>query len=229
MHLPDRLAVRVLERAAVGFRRKGEQLVERAVRLEALFAEDGNFFGATHRLGHWSLDDNLADTDVRQLTFPQDVRTTDARGADRRRELFRVALVDRHHRGARFIGTIWENEARGLARFEPDAELQPGRYVVGYHAAGQQWLDGLRVMDVTLRDVAGHDAEDEGFREVDAEDDGIVMGVAMQGRRLDLDIIEAGDRHALPEVLDMAVAALTGVSVRLFVDIEVAEVEGALM
>ena len=55
------------------------------------------------------------------------------------------------------------------------------------------------------------------------------MGVAMQGRRLDLDVVEAGDRHALPEVLDMAVAALTGVGVRLFVDIEVAEVEGALM
>ena len=84
-------------------------------------------------------------------------------------------------------------------------------------------------MDVTFRDVAGHDAKDERLREVDAEDDGIVMGVAMQGRGLDLDIIEARDRHALPEVFDVAVAALTGVGVWLLVDIEVAEVEGALM
>ena len=84
-------------------------------------------------------------------------------------------------------------------------------------------------MDVTFRDVAGHDAKDERLREVDAEDGGVVMGVAMQGRGLDLDVIEAGDRHALPEVFDVTVAALAGISVWLFVDIEVAEVEGALV
>lgn len=84
-------------------------------------------------------------------------------------------------------------------------------------------------MDVALGDVAGHDAEDEGFGEVDAEDGGVVMGVAMHGRRLDLDVVEAGDGNALLEVLDVAVAALAGVGVRLFVEVEVAEVEGAFV
>ena len=55
------------------------------------------------------------------------------------------------------------------------------------------------------------------------------MGVAVQGRRFDLDIVKSGDRHALAEVLDVTVAALAGVGVRLFVKVEVAEVEGGLM
>ena len=78
MHLPDRRAVGVLQRAAVGFRREREELVEGAFGLEALFAEDGDLFGATHRLGHRALDDDLADADMRQLAFPEDVRAADA-------------------------------------------------------------------------------------------------------------------------------------------------------
>ena len=84
-------------------------------------------------------------------------------------------------------------------------------------------------MDMALRDVAGHYAEDEGLGEIDAEDGGVVMGVAVQGRRFDLEVVEAGDRHALAEVLDVPVAALAGVGVRLFVEVEVAEIEGALV
>ena len=84
-------------------------------------------------------------------------------------------------------------------------------------------------MDVALRDVARHDAEDEWLRQIDAEDGGVVMGVTVHRRRLDLEVVEARDRHALLKVLDVPVAALTGVGVRLLVEVEVAEVEGAFV
>ena len=229
VQLADRRTVGVLQRATVGLRREGEQLVVGAFRLESFRSEHGDLFGAADRLGHRALDDDLADADVRQLAFAEDVGAADAGGADRRRELLLVALVDRDDRGARFVGPVREDEARGLAGFEPDAELEAGRGVVGHHAAGEQRFDGLRIVDVALGDVTGHDAEHERFREVDAEDGGIVMGVAVQGRRFDLDVVEAGDRHTLSEILDVSVAALTGVGVRLFVKVEVAEVEGALV
>ena len=84
-------------------------------------------------------------------------------------------------------------------------------------------------MNVTRGDIAGHDAEDEGLGEVDAEDGGIVMRVAMHRGGLDFEVVEAGDGHALLEVLDVAVAALSCVAVRLLVNIEVAVVEGAFV
>ena len=84
-------------------------------------------------------------------------------------------------------------------------------------------------MDVAFGDIARHDAEDEGLGEVDAEDGGIVMRVAMHGRGLHFEVVEAGDGHAFQEVLDVAVTALARVGVRLLVEIEVAVIEGAFV
>ena len=84
-------------------------------------------------------------------------------------------------------------------------------------------------MDVALGDVARHHADDEGLREVDAEDLGVVVRVAMQRLGLDVDVIHSGDGHALLEVLDVSIAALARVRVRLLVEIEVAIVEHVLV
>ena len=164
IQLADRRTVGVLQRTTVGPRREGEQLVVGTLRLEAFRTEHGDLFGPADRLGHRALDDDLADADVRQLAFAEDVGAADAGGADRRRELLLVALVDRNDRRARFVGSVREDEARGLAGFEPDAELEAGRGVVGHHAAGEQRFDGLRIVDVALGDITGYDAQDERLR-----------------------------------------------------------------
>ena len=52
------------------------------------------------------------------------------------------------------------------------------------------------------------------------------MGVAMHGAGLDFEVVEAGDGNAFEEVFDVAVAALAGVGIGLFVEVEEAVVEG---
>ena len=140
-------------------------------------------------------------------------------------ELVLVALIHCDDRGARFVGAVREDEAWGLSGLEPDAELERRGFVIRHSGAGEQGLDGLRVMDVALGDVAGNDAEDERLREVDAEDLRIIVRVAMHRLCFDFEIVEASDGHALQEVFDVAVAALARIGVRLLVDVEVAEVE----
>ena len=225
----DGLAVGVGERTAIGLCREGEELVDGACLLKAILAKHGHLFGTAGFFRHGAVDLDLADADVGQLAFLEDVGSADAGGADIGLELVLVASVDGEHRGAGFIGAVGEDEPGCLTCLEPDAELEPLRLLVGDDGAGEQGLDGLGVVDVPLGDVAGHDAEDEGFGQVDPEDGGVVVGVAMHGRRLDIDVVEAGDGHALLEVLDVAVAALAGVGVRLFVDVEIAVVEGAFV
>jgi len=77
-----------------------EELVEGAVRLEAVLAEHRDFLGSARRLGHRALDDDLADADMRELALAEYVGTAGAVRPDRRREFLGVTLVDRDHRGA---------------------------------------------------------------------------------------------------------------------------------
>ena len=46
-------------------------------------------------------------------------------------------------------------------------------------------------MDVALGDVARHHAENERLGEIDAEDGVVVVSVAVQRGRLDLEVVEA--------------------------------------
>jgi hypothetical protein len=57
----------------------------------------------------------------------------------------------------------------------------------------------------------------------------IVMRIAVQRLRVDLDVVEAGDGHALEKILDVPVAALPRVGVRLLVKAEILVVEGSLV
>ena len=101
--------------------------------------------------------------------------------------------------------------------------------VIRHRRLGEERLDRLRIMDVVFRGVAGHDPEQEGFGEIDAEDGGVVVRVPIHRLRMDRDVIEAGHGHAFEKVLDVAVAALPRVSVRLFVEAKIFEVEGRLV
>ena len=68
-------------------------------------------------------------------------------------------------------------------------------------------------MDVAFADIARHDAEDERLREVDAEDGGVVMRVAMQRCGLDFEIVKraAFDIKALLESAGLpSFAMITG-------------------
>ena len=51
----------------------------------------------------------------------------------------------------------------------------------------------------------------------------------MHRLREDLDIVEPGDRYAFEKVLDMSVAALPRVGIRLLIQAEKRVVEGRLM
>ena len=100
---------------------------------------------------------------MRQLAFPQNVRATNPGAADLFLKLVFVALVDRDDGSAGFKRTVRKNETRSLPRLEPDAEFKPGGIVIRQNGAGEQRLDGLRVVDVTSCDIPRHDAEDERF------------------------------------------------------------------
>ena len=153
------LAVGVGERAAVGSFSKGKQLLDSALGLEAVFAEDGDFFGTATGFFDGAVDFDFADADVGQFAFAQDVSAADERGGNLvLGELVFVALVDFDDGGAGLVGAVREDEARGLADLKPDTELQAGGTVVRHGFAGEQGLNGLGIVDVTLGDVARHDA-----------------------------------------------------------------------
>ena len=157
------------------------------------------------------------------------MRTADAGLCESTLKVVRVALVDRDDGSTRLVGSVWKNETRRLPSFEPDAEFKPLRLFIGHRRLREERLDRLRIMDVVLGRVPGNDTEEKRFGEIDTEDGGVVVRVAMHRLREDLDIVEPGDRYAFEKVLDMSVAALPRVGIRLLIQAEKLIVEGRLM